>query len=179
MKYLLLAITLIFTACSTKQSSFILPSSNIKTIKTIKTQIGVKKIVMPDYLNSDKILVKNGSKIETIDANFASSADKLFTQKAIVAFKRVLNNPNVFLYPWDVSKKRGYIVEINIDDYLYSDKSVNLSGTYYIKDAKNRSIVSKNFLYSKTSSKDANSIINTLNTLFDNLIVEISKKIAR
>ena len=180
MRYIfIILLTLFFSACSTKESSFILPTTNVVTLKSIKTQIGVKKINVPDYLNSDKILVKNGSKLESIDANFASSADSLFTQKAIVTLKKALNNPNVFLYPWEVSKKKGYIVEINIDDYLYSNGMVNLNGTYYIKNANGQVISAKNFAYSKPANKDANSIVNALNELFNNLIIEIAQKIAR
>jgi uncharacterized lipoprotein YmbA len=181
MRYFILIFALFFTACTTKQSSFILPTPNQISVASIKTQVGVKKIELPEYLDSDKILVKNGYKLESIEADFATDASNLFTQKAITAFKRALNDPNVFLYPWDVDKKRGYIVEIKIDDYLYNkgEGVVNLNGTYYIKDAKNRVIASKNFNYSKESSSDVNSIVMSLNELFDNLIIEISQKIAR
>jgi len=182
MKYLILIFGLIFTACSTKQSSFILTvPDQVSVVANLKTQIGVKKIELPEYLDSDQILVKNGYKLESIDADFASDASNLFTQKAITSLKRALNNPNVFLYPWDVEKKKGYIVEIKIDDYLYnkSEGVVNLSGSYYIKNVKNNRLTSKNFNYSKEAEDNVESIMMALNELFDNLIIEIAQKIAR
>ncbi len=179
MKYIVLILALFFSACSTKQSSYILPSNSLVSIKTIKRQIGVKKVELPEYLDSDKILIKEGNRLSSIDANFATDASTLLTHRAIVDLKRALNNPNVFLYPWDVSKKEGFIVEIKIDDYIYSDGVVNLSGTYFIKNANNSVVSSKNFMLSGSTNKDANSIVVALGELFDNLMLEISQKIAR
>jgi len=180
MKYLLIILAFVLSACSTKNASYILPTPNqVAVVANFKRQIGVKKITLPEYLNSDKILVKNGYQIKSINAYFATSADKLFTQKAILSFKRALNNPNVFLYPWGVADKKGYIVEINIDDYLYSNGIVNLNGTYYIKNAKNIVLFSKNFSFAKNSKDNVNSIVESLNELFENLIIEIAQKIAK
>ena len=180
MKRLTLLLTaLILASCSSKKVSYLLPSANNITINKTKVQIGVKKIKVPSYLDSDKILIKDGIKLKELDANFAASPDKLLTQKAIDTLKKSLNDPNVFLYPWDVDKKRGYIVDIRVDDFVYSNGYVNLSGSYYIKLANGNTIVSKNFNLSKPSSNKADDIVNNLGELFDEVIIDIAKKIAK
>jgi len=180
MRYiLLLFIVLLGSACSTKKVAYTLQTSQITPIRTIHTQIGVKKITLPEYLNSNKILVKEGNLIKELDANFIAYPDELFTQKTIVALKQKLNNPNVFLYPWDVKKKKGFIVEIIIDNYLYSNGYVYLEGSYFIKRANGKRIIAKNFSLKKESTPEAESIVASLDELFSSLIDEIAQKIAR
>jgi len=179
MKYLLLITLLIFTACSTKQVAYTLESNKVHAITSTKVQIGVKKIEVPEYLNSNKILVKEGNRIKELDANLISTPDSLFTQQAIILLKRKLNDPNVFLYPWDVKEQKGYIVAITIDDYLYSHGYVYLQGSYFIKQARGRTLVAKNFSFKRASSNKADDIIKSLEELFTHLIDEIAQKIAR
>ncbi len=176
---LLITLTLFFVGCSSKQSMYLLPQEATHTLTTIHTQIGVKKVELPSYLNSDKILIKNGMKLEELNANFATSPDKLFTNRAIVKLKKLLNDPNVFLYPWDVDSKKGYIVEIVLDDFIYSNNEVNLSGTYFIKSAQGSIISSSNFSYKKEAHKNVDDIMRSLSLLFDKVVLEIAQKIAR
>ena len=180
MKYLLIALSALFLlGCSSKNSSFLIPTPNVSVVKTVNSQIGVVKVKVPSYLNSDKILVKDGLQVKEINANFASSPDKLFTQNAIITLKKALNNPNVFLYPWDVKSKKGYIVEIVLDDFIYSNGKVLLSGSYFIKEANGRVLSSKNFAKSKVTSDNAQEIVKNLGELFNNIVLEIAQKIAR
>jgi len=180
MRYILvLLISLAFVGCSTKQSRYILPEPYTPVIHTTKVQVGVKKVKVPSYLNNDKIVVKNGLKVEELEANFASSPDKLFTHQAIATLKKALNDPNVFLYPWDVKSKKGYIVDIVLDNFIYSDGEVTLSGSYFIKMANGATVSSKNFSYKASSTKDPNDIIENLGSLFNKVVLEIAQKIAR
>ena len=180
MRYLLIALSALFlVGCSSKSSSFLIPTSNVATIKTLNTQIGVVKVKIPSYLNSDKILIKDGLQIKELNANFATSPDKLLTQNAITTLKRALNNPNVFLYPWDVKSKKGYIVEIVLDDFIYSNGNAILSGSYFIKMANGGVLSSKNFNLSKPTKRQTQEIVQNLGELFNDIVLEIAQKIAR
>jgi len=179
MKTLLFIIVAIFlSACSTK-SSYLLPTSNVLHIKTVKTQIGVKEVEVPDYLDGDKILVKDGAKIEEIGSNFAAPPSKLLTQNVIKILKKSLNNPYVFLYPWDVKNKKGLIVDIKLDNFLYDSRYCIVEGTYYIKNANGTIKFAKNFKYQELADKNPNNIIMTLSALFDKVALEIAQKIAK
>jgi uncharacterized lipoprotein YmbA len=170
---------LFFAACTNKKASYILKPLNTQHIASTHMQIGVKKVTIPDYLNNDKILIKQNNKIEELDANLAGYPSDIFTHETIVSLKRKLNDPNVFLYPWDIKEKKGVIVDIVIDDYLYSDGYVHLSGTYYIKDKNNNMIYSKNFKLKEFSKKEPQEIIDSLNRLFDSLLNNIARNIAK
>jgi len=180
MRYIILLITaFVLIGCSGKQSRYLLPKPEVATLKTLKTQVGVVKVEVPSYLNSDKILVKDGLKVEELNANFATSPDKLFTQQAIQTLKKALNNPNVFLYPWDVKSKKGYIVKIVLDDFIYSKGEVALNGSYFIKTASGAVVSSKNFHHKAPSNKDAGEIMESLGKLFNTVVLEIAQKIAK
>ncbi len=173
----ILTIAAMLAGCSSKNSGFVLSKSGIPQIASSKVQIGVQKVEVPDYLNSDKILIKEGLEVKELNAQFAQTPAKLFTAQAISVLKKSLNNPNVFLYPWDVDKKRGYIIKIDIDDFLYQNGKVVLSGSYYIKSADGIAVKSSNFNLSKTAGKDSYEIIEKLSELYNNLLLEIAKNI--
>jgi len=178
MKRLMLLISLILLIGCAPKNSYIIPTIPTNSIAKRDIQIGVKKIEVPDYLMSDKILIRDGNKLKELDASFATSIDSLLTSNAIKELKALLNDPNVVLYPWEAKSKRGYIIEIVIDDYIYYNGSVHLSGSYYIKDAKGNLISSKNFNLTNPSKEDADAIVETLGVLFDRLIKEIAQTIA-
>jgi len=178
-RLLLSLMALILASCSSKQVTYIFPDAKVSAISHTNVQIGVQKVKIPSYLDSEKILIKDGIKIKELNANFATSPDKLLTQKAIDTLKKVLNNPNVFLYPWDIDRKKGYIVDIRVDNFLYSNGSINLKGSYYIKLSNGTTIASKNFNLSKVSSSNIDDIVVGLGELFDRVIEEIAKKIAK
>ena len=176
---IVIVISLFLIGCSGKKSQYLLPNSTIGSVKSIKTQIGVKKIELPSYLKNDKIVIKEGLQIKRLNANFVTSADELFTNRAIKDFKKALNNPNVFLYPWDVDKKKGYIITIVIDEFIYEDSKIHLSGSYYIKSSSEKVLNSSNFDMYRVSSKEIDNILQNMSTLFDELIEQIAKKIAK
>jgi len=179
MRVLIVLLALFFAGCSSKSATYLVPSAPTKNISTISTQIGVKKVEVPDYLLSDKIVIKDGIKLSSLDANFASSIDSLLTENAIKSLKTSLADPNVFLYPWDVKSKKGVIVKIVIDDYLFYEGAVHLKGSYFISNAKGSLIASKNFNIEANAQKDANSIVYALGGVFDRLMQEIAQSIAR
>jgi len=172
-------ISIFFIGCSSKVATYILQPSNITPIANSKVQIGVKKVKLPNYLDNEKILVKEGVKVEELDAKFVDTPSSILTHNAITTLKRVLNNPNVFLYPWDVKNKKGYIVEIKIENFIYQNGNTILSGSYYIKMSNGKIIAENNFFYKKLSKKEPQAIVENLSYLFNKLILEIAQKIAK
>jgi len=179
MRILTILLTLFFAACSSKNATYLVPSAPTKAISITSTQIGVKKVEVPDYLLGDKIMVKDGIKLTPLDANFASSIDGLLTDNAIKSLKTSLADPNVFLYPWDVKSKKGVIIKIVIDDYLFYEGAVHLKGSYFVSSAKGALLKSKNFVVEANAQKDANSIVMALGKVFDSLMQEIAQVIPR
>ena len=178
MKYIIaVLISMFFIGCSSKQSEYLLPKADFRAVKSIITQIVVIKVKVPDYLNDDKILVKKGLEVKSLNANFADAPDKLFTQQTITTLKQALNNPNVFLYPWDVKSKKGYIVKIVLDDFIYSDSQVHLSGSYFIKLANGTTVSAKNFNLQTPSSQNPQDIMKNLGELYNRVVLQIAREV--
>jgi len=179
MRLVIKIILLFFLAGCSQKGGYLLPTSHYATITTTYTQIGVKEVEIPSYLDSDKILVKEGVEVKEIGSNFLAPPNELLTTRAIRVLKTTLNNPNVLLYPWDIKSKKGYIVEIKLDKFMYDSGYAVVEGSYYIKRADGSLVVSKNFTKKIPTPKDAKSIVDNLSKLFDSVIIEIAQKIAK
>jgi len=179
MRVLLFLITIfIISGCSSK-SSFLLPTKSNVTIAAKSIQIGVKQVNTPPYLEDDKILVMSGARVEEVGSKFVAPPKELLTQNAIKLLKSSLNDPYVFLYPWDVKEKKGVIVEINLDSFMYDSGYAKLEGSYYIKNANGNIENAKNFKLTQACNKDTETIVATLSKLFDKVVLEIAQKIAK
>lgn len=175
----LIFIGLLFAGCSVQVPRHLLPQSQSPHIATIDTQIGVKAVTVPAYLNSNKIVIQQGVVLKSLGANFASTPSKLLTKSAIATLKQALNNPYVFLYPWDVRVQKGYIVTIGLDNFIYKNGLVYLEGSYFISKAKGKIIYAKNFSYKQASKEQSDAIVKSLSVLFHRVVLEIAQKIAR
>ena len=178
MRLIYIFIVLFLVGCSSK-SSYIFPTASTYKVANTKVQIGVKKVELPSYVDRDKILIKEGSKVTESDANFVDLPSELLTNRVITILKESLNNPNVLLYPWDVKSKKGYIVEIHLDKFMYDSGYAVVEGSYYIKRADGSLVESKNFRVTKPTKKEPQSIVKALSELFDSVVLEIAKKIAK
>jgi len=180
MRYILVLLILFASiGCSNKHSIYILPKPNAPVVRTTKVQIGVKKVKVPSSLNNNKIIAKNMLNAEVLDINFANSLDKLFTHQAITILKKALNNQNIFLYPWNVDSKKGYILSIVLDKIIYSDSQIILSGNYSIKRADDTMVNQNSFIHKIVSKKDPKDIVENLGLLFNKLVLEIAQTIVK
>ncbi len=180
MKLFYLLLTLfIFAGCSSRGVEYVMPAPHVVSIGHFNSILGVAEVKVPSYLNSDKILVQKGSRLYKIDANFASTPSKMLTQNAIVALKRSLNTPDVFLYPWEFKTAKGLVVIINLDDFVYRDGKAVVAGSYYIKRAQGGIVAEQNFRYSQACNEKSQEIVETLSILFNRVLEDIARKIAR
>jgi len=179
MRLVIKFILLIFLVGCSQKNGYLLPTLHYGEITTTSVQVGVKKVETPSYLASDKILVKEGIEVKEIGSNFLAPPSELLTNRAIRVLKTTLNNPNVLLYPWDVKSKKGYIVEIKLDKFMYDSGYAVVEGSYYIKRADGSLVLAKNFSKKMPTSKDAKSIVDNLSKLFDSVVIEIAQKIAK
>ena len=177
--FYLLLMLFIFAACSSRGVEYVMPTPHVAPIGHFNSMLGVAEVKVPPYLNSDKILVQKGSRLYKIDANFASTPSKMLTQNAIVALKRSLSTPNVFLYPWEFKTTKGLVVIINLDDFVYRDGYAVVAGSYYIKRAQGGIVAEQNFRYSQACNEKSEEIVETLSDLFNRVLKEVARKIAR
>jgi len=180
MRFIFLVITLLFfIGCSSHGVEYVMPLPQVDTIGEFRTNLGVAEVKIPDYLNSDKIVVQRGTKLTQIDAHFATIPSKMLTHNAIVALKKSLNTPNVFLYPWEFKVTKGYIIVITLDSFIYKDGKAIVAGSYYIKSAQGAMVIAQNFRYSQACKESSREIVVTLSTLFNRVLKDIVIKLAR
>jgi len=180
MRVLLLILASFFiVGCSSKSAEYLIPVREQAAIKHVNYPIGIKEVVVPEYLNSNKILIQKGAALYKIDANFAAIPSKLLTQNTIVTMKKALATPKVFVYPWDFKYKRGLIVTITLDEFIYKDGFGVISGSYYIKRADGRVVAQKNFSYKEPCKEESQEIVQTLSHLFHRVVMDIVRNIAR
>ena len=177
--FYLFSILFLLAGCSSRGVEYVMPTPQIGHTGVYSSKIGVAEVKIPQYLNSDKIFVQKGTQLYTIDAHFATIPSKLLTQNAIVALKRSLNTPDVFLYPWDFQSKKGVIVIISLDRFIYINGYAVVAGSYYIKSAKGTMLQERNFKYKKACKSNSKDIVVTLSNLFDRVLKDVAANIAR
>ena len=177
--FYLVIVLFILVGCSSRGVEYVMPIPHIGYVGDFNSKIGVAEVKIPQYLNSDKILVQKGTELYKIDARFAAPPSKLLTQNAIMVLKKSLNTPNVFLYPWDFKSKKGVLVTISLDSFIYKDGYAIVSGSYYIKRVKGVMIVERNFRYKRACKADSKDIVVTLSDLFNRVLEDVAKNIAR
>jgi len=177
MKKLLLILSIILTGCAT--TSYLLPPKSVSPIKRVKHQIGVKRVKVPEYLMDNVLISQKGVEVEEVDIPFIESIDTMLTKRAIGILKEALDNPKVFLYPWEIKKKRGYIVSIDISDVIYKDGYITLKGRYTIIDMIASKKHIKDFTLQEESSLDKKELVEKLNELYSRVVLEIAEKIAK
>ncbi len=177
--FYLFSIFFILVGCSSRGVEYVMPTPQMRDHGVYSSKIGVAEVKIPHYLNSDKILVQKGTELYTIDAHFATIPSKLLTQNAIVALKRSLNTADVFLYPWDFQSKKGVIVTITLDNFIYKDGYAIVAGSYYIKNTKGTMLLERNFRYKKACNANSKDIVVTLSNLFNRVLEDVAANIAR
>ena len=175
MKKLLFLLIFFLVGCSTK--NYILPSTTTPLIKHKSVQIGVKEVEVPEYLLDNKFIIEDGVEAKELNVVFVESLDRLLTKKTIDILKESLNNPNVFLYPWEVKEKKGYIISIKIDDFKYSNGKAILKGSYKIYNVLTKKEYIKNFRLTKTSKATKKDLVMSLNGLYKKVVLDIAQKI--
>ncbi len=177
--FYLIVLLFVFVGCSSKNVEYIIPTPHVANAGEFHSVLGVAEVKVPEYLNSDKILVEKGTKLYKIDAHFASIPSKMLTQNTIEALKRSLHTPNVFLYPWEFKATKGYILRIYLDEFIYKDGSAVISGSYFIKKMHGNVVDERNFRYAQVCGESSEEIVKTLSILFGRVLEDISRKIAR
>ncbi|NPA28257.1 MAG: hypothetical protein GXN91_04375, partial [Epsilonproteobacteria bacterium] len=123
------------------------------------------------------VVVEDEVKAKELEVVFVESIDSLLTKRTIEGLKRALDNKRVFLYPWDVKKKKGVIVEVRVDDFLYEDGEAILKGSFIIEDVDKKREKRGDFIYKRAVLLDESSLVKAFDELYKRVIIQIAKTI--
>jgi len=173
---------LIFTGCSKKE--YYTFGDNINGISSAYTStkiIAIEKVKIPKYLTDTSIVyqVSPYRVVRLKKANWLTPMKKRLTNVLIDYLQKSLNNPNIYLYPWESKKKSDIKISLKIKRFIAYKDEVILEAMYQIKDLKTQENQTKLFNTSIPSSHDTGEIMKSMEKAYFKLIKQIKKDIIK
>lgn len=161
---------------SSKQYMLTVDNSVLSKTGKKSMQIGVDKVSVPGYMEESQIAIEESSgEISYRSDIWAVPTAKALTQTMISSLQKKFSNPNVYLYPWDTEQEKGLRIKVTINRFIYTNGSVRLDGTYFIKPIGRKAKPSYMFSTKIESSSDTASIVHGMNRAFAMLINDVSR----
>ncbi len=179
---LFIPLLLLFVGCSTKE--YYTFGDNVRDISTslnCKKTIAIEKVKIPKYLTDTSIVyqVSPYRVIRLKNANWLTPMKKRLTNVLIDYLQKSLNNPNIYLYPWESKKKTDIKVSVKIKRFIaYKDKVI-LEARYQIKNLKTKESQTKLFTTNIPTSHLAEDIMESMEKAYFKLIEVIKKDIIK
>ena len=109
--------------------------------------IGVEKISIPAYLYKRDIAIANSSSQITLlsQAQWGEDLDTGLTNRLIAYLQKKFNQPDVYPYPWGVSRQANIKISVQISRFIAQGKQVYLDATWRIEEIQSKKIKSKLF----------------------------------
>ncbi|RUM71082.1 MAG: hypothetical protein DSZ07_01295 [Sulfurovum sp.] len=174
---------LVFTGCSSKKEYYTF-GDNINGVSSAYTStkiIAIEKVKIPKYLTDTSIVyqVSPYRVVRLKKANWLTPMKKRLTNVLIDYLQKSLNNPNIYLYPWESKKKSDIKVSLKIKRFIAYKDEVILEAMYQIKDLKTQENQTKLFNTSIPSSHDTEEIMKSMEKAYFKLIKQIKKDIIK
>ena len=176
-KLLLILSLLLFTGCGAKKFYTLGDDLKINANTTFTEPIDVLKVSVPKYLKEHKIVRQvTPYQIELINkAQWLVPMEKKLTEMLIDYLQQSMNNPNVYLYPWDSDKRASKRISIEIKKFIASDKEVMLKANYKIVNLNNNQSQIKIFETSVATKNDIESMMQSMEKAYLTLLADIKK----
>ena len=172
---------LLLQGCSTKRYYTLGDTSNITAQKTCTKNIAVEKVDIPKYLK-DNTVVKQISPYQVVlidEANWLMPMQKHLTNVLISYLQKSLNNPNVYLYPWESDKETNKKVSLKIKRFIAYQDHVILEANYKIYDFQSKTYNTKLFNTKVETSDNTESIMESMEKAYFELMEEIKNEIIK
>ncbi len=144
--------------------------------------IGIEKISLPEYMLRGEVATQlSPTQIyySSLDEWVEDMEDSL-TQQLIVMIQKSFNHPNVYAYPWGLSKQAGIKIKVSINKFISYGDFVYLDATWKINDLSRGKEYSRLFSTKAPSGKDTASVVSGMNIAFGemsaNLIQDLNSK---
>lgn len=141
--------------------------------------IGVEKILVPQYLQQDKVAVMlSPTQIDYLDRfRWAEEMDSSLTNQLISAIQKSFSHPNVHLYPWELSQPAKVKVKVSISRFIAYQNRVYLDAGWEIYDLRNNRRYSRLFSTAVPCGSDGGSIVAGMDIAYAQLSQSIIKEI--
>jgi uncharacterized lipoprotein YmbA len=173
---------LLLTGCSSKEYyTFGDNINNIPISHNCTKTIAIEKIKIPKYLTDSSIVYQLTPYrvIRLKNANWLTPMKKRLTNVLIDYLQKSLNNPNIYLYPWESKKNTDIKVSLKIKRFIAYKDEVILEARYQIKDLKTQKSQTKLFNTKIASNHHTEEIMKSMEKAYFKLIEEIKKDIIK
>lgn len=174
-------ITVLLLGCSIRSKSYYLLDGKEDVTQITKDigSVGIENISLPRYFNQNSVALKEGENrvIFLSQAHWVSNMSEHLTGVLISYLKRRFNTTDIYLYPWDVTKKVEKRVTVKIENFIYHDKHVVLDASWEIT-AKDGTKTAKFFKTKVASSRETSAIVKHMDEAFSELEESIAKSLS-
>lgn len=166
--------------CSIRSKSYYLLDGDKEVTQVAKLagSVGIETITLPRYFNQSSVAMKEGENrvVFLPRANWVSNMDEHLTGVLISYLKRYFNTTDIYLFPWDVSKKVERKVTIKIENFIYTKGKILLEASWEI--SKNGVKTAKFFQTFVPSKSDSETIVKHMDEAFSALQKAIAKSLS-
>jgi cholesterol transport system auxiliary component len=177
----ILMVLLSFNGCISSNNYYVLsiapqPSTHFANKNR---SIGVKKVTIPEYLYKREIAVaKTSSQIALLDgAVWGEDLDAGLTQRLTSFLQKKFQQPSVYAYPWGLDRQPSVRVSLDITRFIAQGDKVYLDANWEVMHVSSLKRKSKLFSTTVSTSSDAASIVDAMNSAFGQLEEDISRGI--
>lgn len=173
-------IALLVAGCSIRSKSYYLldGKKELKQVAKLSGNVGIETIALPRYFNQSSVAIKEGENrvVFLPRANWVSDMDEQMTGVLISYLKRYFNATDIYLFPWDVSKKVTKKVTIKIENFIYEKGEIVLDASWEIATGGQKTA---KFFHIKVPSKsDSDDIVKHMDKAFSALQEAIAKSLS-
>jgi uncharacterized lipoprotein YmbA len=182
-RYIILATSTLILGCSSVATNYFIfkePTVTGSYQNKNLDVIGIEKILLPEYLRQDKIVVQTSSaQIKYLpNDKWAEDMESSLTKKLITIIQKSFNQPRVYAYPWGVATEPNIKISVSVSRFIEYNGYIYLDGQWEI----NRKNRNKSSLFSIKiqTERDTKSIVDNMNIAFDklshNIVIELSHR---
>ena len=179
--FLIPLFVLLINGCSSKEYYTLGDTSTIKATENYTQTIAVEKVDIPKYLK-DNAIVRQVSPYQVIrlkNANWLTPMQKRLTNVLINYLQKSLNNPDIYLYPWESKKETQKKISLQIKRFISYKNSVILEASYKITDLKTKAHKTKLFSTKVATTEEVEKMMESMEKAYFKLITEIKKDVIK
>ncbi len=133
--------------------------------------VGVETISLPEYMQQGKVAIQlSPTQISYSDSGkWAEDMEGSLTKQLISTIQKSFNHPNVYAYPWGLSKQAGLKIKVTISKFIAYGDNVYLDANWEISDLKIGKQYSRLFSVKVPCGKETASVVAAMNVAFGKL----------
>ncbi len=142
--------------------------------------IGVERVRIPEYMKQGNIAIQlSPTQISYSKSDeWTEDMESSLTKELISTIQKSFNHPNVYAYPWDLSKQAGIKIKVMIYKFIAYGDYVYLDASWEINNLKKDKQYNKLFSTKVPTKKSISSVVASMNIAFEQLSERIVKDIA-